>query len=505
MIGGGAGGLACAADLARQGVNVTLLERAENSGGKLRQLQVDGQGIDAGPTVFTMRWVFEGLFGDCGQSLDRVLTLDPIQVLARHAWASGGRLDLFADRQRSAEAIAAFASTAEAKRFIAFCETARAVYAALERPFIRSSRPTLGSLISDLGWRGSTALWRIGPFSNLWNALGRQFRDPRLQQLFGRYATYCGSSPLAAPATLMLVADVEMQGVWGVRGGMVALARALEQLASDCGATLRTRTEVTRILVENGRACGVQLADGETLRADTVVFNGDTQALASGLMGDAVRPAVAPIRANERSLSAMAWCIHARTEGFPLVRHNVFFDDDYPGEFRDIFQHQRLPRRGTAYLCAQDRNDDASAPSGRERMLLLVNAPANGDRHHYLPDENEPCHEHAMQLMRRCGLTIDTRRRAEVLTTPEQFAQLFPGTGGALYGPAGHSWMAAFHRPAAASPLPGLFLAGGSAHPGPGVPMATLSGRLAAATVMAHLDSTSRSRRVVISGGTSTH
>lgn len=503
VVGGGVGGLAAAADLARQGLDVTLLERSPTVGGKLRQVAAGGFGIDAGPTVFTMRWVFEGLFGDSGVRLEDELTLRPVEVLARHAWGRGGVLDLYADTDRSADAIGAFAGPAEARRYLSFCQQARDAYNTLEGPYIRAPRPSLQSMVADLGLRGSRVLFGLGPFSNLWSALARHFQDPRLRQLFGRYATYCGSSPFAAPATLMLVAHVETQGVWTVRGGMVEVGCALARLAERNGARIRTHAHVEAIEVQHGRVCGVRLAGGEVLPADSVVFNGDSQALARGLLGSGVQPAVDPIKPQQRSLSAMTWCMHATTRDFPLMHHNVFFDDDYSREFEDIFGHGQLPARATVYLCAQDRHDDDRALPEGERLLALVNAPAIGDLRNLDPEEIERCHANAMDLMRRCGLNLDCAPSRSVLTDPQGFEALFPATGGALYGEACHSWMASFRRPASWTRIPGLYLAGGSAHPGPGVPMATLSGRLAAATLMAHLDSTSRSAKVHISGGMS--
>ena len=506
VIGAGVGGLVSALLLACRGLQVTLVESAATPGGKMRRVLAGGAAVDAGPTVFTMRWVLEQIFQNAGASLQDHLALTPMQVLARHAWGADQRLDLFADAARSADAIAQFAGPAEARRFEAFCAQARKVYATLEGPYIRSERPSLLRMATDLGPRGLGVLAGLGPFATLWRSLARHFHDPRLRQLFGRYATYCGSSPFAAPATLMLVAQVEMDGVWAVEGGMLAVAQALAGLAQRRGATLRYGQPCEEVLVRNGRACGVRLKGGETISADSVVFNGDVAALPAGLLGAAARRAAAPVDPAARSLSAMTWAIHARTNGFPLVRHNVFFCADYAAEFRDIFQHRRLPRQGTVYVCAQDRDDTGAPPTdnGAERLLCLVNAPATGDRGAFEPSEIEPCEQTHFTLLQRCGLTIDRQAHNTLLTTPADFNTLFPATGGALYGQASRGWMDSFRRPSATSRLPGLYLAGGSVHPGPGVPMAALSGQLAAATLLAHLDSTSRWRRVVISGGMST-
>jgi 1-hydroxycarotenoid 3,4-desaturase len=507
VVGAGVGGLVAALLLAARGLDVTLVEAADGPGGKMRPVTVDGVRLDAGPTVFTMRWVFDELLAEVGSSLDELLSLAPLSVLARHAWRTDGtRLDLFADAARSADAIARFATPAEGRRFLAFCDEARRIYRRLEGPHIRAARPSFTRMVRDLGPGGLRDLAALGPFASLWRTLGRHFHDPRLRQLFGRYATYCGASPWLAPATLMLVAHVEQDGVWSVRGGMAALAQGLADLATARGVRLRYGQAVQRIDVDDGRASGVTLANGERLAADAVIFNGDADALAQGLLGEAAARHAPPRRdPAQRSLSAVTWALHAETEGFPLTRHNVFFDADYASEFSDVFARRRLPEHGTVYVCAQDRLDgDDAAPLGRERLLALVNAPADGDRHPFDDREVDPCETRCLALLQDCGLHLRISDRRQVLRrTPADFHRLFPASGGALYGPATHGWMALFRRPGAATALPGLFLAGGSVHPGPGVPMAAMSGRRAAATLLAHLASTSRSRRGATSGGTS--
>jgi 1-hydroxycarotenoid 3,4-desaturase len=504
VIGAGVGGLVTALELASRGLAVTVLERAAAPGGKLREVLAGGAPIDAGPTVFTMRWVFEEIFAAADASLDDHLTLRPASILARHAWNATDRLDLFADTQRSAEAIGALAGPAEARGFLAFCERSRRIYNTLERPFIRGGLPTPLTLVRGAGLRGLGDLWRIAPFETLWRALGEHFADPRLQQLFGRYATYSGSSPFLAPATLMLIAHVERDGVWLVDGGMHRLAVALAGLAAARGAAFRYGAEVAEVLTQGGRACGVRLADGERIAADAVVVNADAAAVAGGLFGAAASRAVAPVPAGERSLSALTWAMLAAADGFPLVRHNVFFSGDYPGEFRDLFTRKTLPATPTVYVCAQDRGDaGAAGPLAPQRLLCLVNAPPTGDGGQFSAREIEQCEARMLSRLAQCGLTVSREPANTVLTTPADFHRLFPATGGALYGQAVHGSMASFRRPGARSKLPMLFLAGGSTHPGAGVPMAALSGRLAASSVLTDLASTSVSRRTAMRGGMS--
>ncbi len=501
VVGAGIAGLVSALLLAQRGLQVTVVDAAAEPGGKIRRLMVDGAPIDSGPTVFTMKWIFDGILEAAGTRLDRELVTRPLPVLARHFWENGDALDLFADPAASFDAVARFAGLAEAERFRGFCAQAREVYDTLEGPFIRSASPTLMRMTGDLGLRGLSVLTRLGPMKSLWDVLARHFRDPRLQQLFGRYATYCGSSPWEAPATLMLIAQVEMDGVWAVEGGMHALAQMMARLGRERGVTFRWGARCERIETTGGRASGVRLEGGERLAADRVVFNGDIAALAGGLLGPEATRAATPV--GPRSLSAVTWSIHAPTEGLALDRHNVFFRGEYRSEFTDIFEAGRLPRQPTVYVCAQDRGEDGPQP-GAQRLLCLVNAPAVGGRGQITPEALAECESTTFSLLRHCGLSLSPQAHQVVRTSPDDFDRLFPATGGALYGQATHGWMSAFARSPSASAVPGLYLAGGSVHPGPGVPMAAMSGQLAAAAVMDSLASTSRWHPVATSGGMST-
>lgn len=483
VIGAGIGGLAAALDLAAAGAEVTVLERHAALGGKMRTACVGGRPIDVGPTVLTMRWVFDELFAHAGRALDAYARLRPAAMLARHVWdGDGAALELFGDVERSAAAIGAFASAADARAYRAFCLDCARVYRTLEASFLRRAQCGPWQLARTLGCSRGADLLALRPFRSLWRDLAQRFHDPRLRQLFARYATYCGSSPFAAPATLRLIAHVERSGVWLVDGGMVALAQALARRAGELGVRLRSRAAVRRIVVAAGRARGVELEDGERLDADAIVANVDCAALATGRLGDEVRAAVpAP---PSRSLSAVTWALTARADGMPLARHNVFFSADYRAEFDSLFARAELPRMPTIYVCAQDRDDAGAGGGASERLFLLVNAPAVGDGPAWNRAQLAALTVRVFDRLADCGLHLRPDGAQPVISTPHDFERLFPGTGGALYGMATHGWRAAFRRPGARTPIEGLFLAGGSVHPGPGVPMAALSGRIAAASVL---------------------
>jgi 1-hydroxycarotenoid 3,4-desaturase len=502
VIGAGVGGLVAAALLAARGCDVTLVEAMDGPGGKLRALDVGGAAIDAGPTVFTLRGIFEEVFAECGDALDNHLVARPAETLARHAWGEA-RLDLFSDPAASEAAIGTFAGAADARGFRAFRQEAARIFTALDRPFLRDTRINpLG-----LGWRMGVAGLRdyatLRPYTSLWRALGGYFRDPRLRQLFGRYATYCGSSPFRAPATLMLIAHVEAAGVWLIDGGMHALARALESLALRHGVRFRYGAPVREIAVAHGRAAGVVLMSGERIAADAVLCNADPAAIGAGRFGAAAARGVRAVPPPRRSLGAMVWLARGETRGFPLLRHNVFFSPGYRAEFAALGAGA-LAGAPSVYLCAQDRGDADGAPDGAERFQIIVNAPARGDGTRLSAMEIDRCTQAMRATLLRAGLSIDLPPPATRLLTPRDFEALCPSTGGALYGPASHGWAASFRRQASRTRIPGLYCAGGSTHPGAGLPMAALSGRLAVDCLLTDRASTSWWRRTAMPGGIST-
>ncbi|NVE94987.1 1-hydroxycarotenoid 3,4-desaturase CrtD [Altererythrobacter lutimaris] len=504
IIGAGIGGLVCAVSLALEGHEIDVFEKENGPGGKARRLPVGQSMVDAGPTVFTMRDVFDQLFERAGERLENQVTLSQAEVLARHAWDDKAQLDLFADQQRSEEAIGAFAGAKAAVEFRSFSADAARAYTVLEDTFMRATKPATPLALS----------WRIGPmrvadqlairpFSSLWNVIGNHFSDPRLQQLFGRYATYCGSSPFEAPGTLSLIAHLEQRGVWLIEGGIHALALALQRIGEKHGVRFHFNSSVDSIRATGDNLEGVVLANGDLAACDHIVSNCDPDALARGRFGKDAARAVRATPERERSLSALVWLAEAETDGFPLSHHNVIFSPDYIAEFQDIAE-SKPPSDPSIYVCALDREavPGVQSSSGRERLQIIVNAPANGDTHKYSSEETEQCTEAMMRSAQRCGLKLERPLPHELLT-PNAFEQLSPSTGGAIYGRASHGWAASFRRQGARTKIPWLYCAGGATHPGAGVPMAALSGLQAARSLMEDRASTPKFHPVATAGGTS--
>ncbi len=495
VIGAGIGGLATALPLAHRGFDVTILERHTVPGGKMRQVN----GVDAGPTVLTMLDVFEALFDDVGEALTDHVDLVPQDILARHWWPESGPLDLFPDRTRSAEAIKAFAGPKARSEFLSFAQRAARLFEGFSDPMMRQAEPSLTALTTHV-MKNPSLIRDMGVGQTLKRLLATSFTDPRLRQLFGRYATYVGGSPDRSPALLALVWDAEARGVWCVKGGMSALAKAIASLIQTKGGTIRTNATVKKINTAFGGVSGVTLTTGETLYADQIVFNGDPRALALGLLGQATAQTATITAKRPRSHSANVWSFASKPSDLPLVHHNVFFSDPGKNEFSEI-ERGYIPSSPTLYVCAEDRGQNAPTPQ-TERFEIIMNTPPLTQRAAQ-PEDYEICHTRTFPHLRRFGLNFSPEPGPDSLTTAKSFETLFPGSAGSLYGQSPHGMTAALERPTARTSIKGLYLAGGGTHPGAGIPMAALSGRHAAAAIMTDRTSISKSRKTVTPGGMS--
>lgn len=481
IIGAGVGGLTAAILLAARGAEVTVCEAAPLPGGKLRATTLGDMVLDAGPTLLTSRAVFEEIFAAGRSSLGAHLALSPVSVLGRHVWPDGSALDLHLDEARNEAAIGEFAGAAEARAYRAFAQRARQVHATLDRSFLRQARPTALGLAAEVGM---ARLMGISPFSALGQVLESSFKDARLRQLFGRYATYIGAAPPLAPATIMLVAEVEREGVWRVEGGVAQLAGAMARVAEGLGVALRCGARVASIEARSGRATGLRLADGEVIAADAVIANADVASLGAGNLGTLAAGAVEAVAPRRRSFSAVTWAMAARLGGREALHTNVIFPPPDAGEFTDLVYRGRIPPLSTLHLVAQDRAEGAPSPQGNERVLISMSAPARGDAAPMTQEALLRLTEMRFAQLANAGFEVHPDPERLEVTTPADFEHLYPGTGGALYGPAMHGWNAAFERPRATTRVPGLFLAGGGTHPGAGLAMSALSGRFAAEAVL---------------------
>lgn len=487
VVGAGVGGLATAIRLRSTGHKVTVLESHSWPGGKMRHVESTAGPIDAGPTVLTMRHVFDDLFRSSGVELEAYLQLEREPCLARHFWPDGSQLDLFDDRAKSINSIVQFAGARAGEEFEHFANEAEKLFTIFESPMMLCAEPsTIRLALAALST--PSIISSLLPKVTLARKLSRSFSERRLRQLFGRYATYVGGSPLQCPALLTLIWRAEEAGVWRVKGGLHKLANAMAQRLIDIGGELRLNSQVSRITTEGNAVQSVELSNGSTLAADTIVFAGDPRALATGLLGEEVT-SVAKIALHQpRSYSAHVWSFAARTDYHDLQHHNVFFAADPESEFVDLAASQ-TPIEPTIYVCAQDRGSKVSRPDGDERFEIILNAPAlrNGCGEE---EEYEQCRHLTFDTLAGFGLRFQPTPEECCLTSPKTFDALFPGSAGALYGQTPEGIASSLKRPRARTTIRGLYLAGGGVHPGAGVPTAALSGQHAAEVIEKDLAST---------------
>lgn len=502
VVGGGIGGLATAIRLLAGGRRVTVLERAAAPGGKMRQLTVGDRVFDGGPSVMTMPAELEALCAAAGVARADLLTLRPLAPLCRHFFTDGSVLDLFADEPVAAghpPAAAWARSTAEVRRvcgaqaaaqFDRFRHHAARIYAAVEQPFLRRAVPRNPlALPWTHEWGDLFRMRHMDTRRTLWRALTAQFDDPRLQVLFARYATYSGADPFLAPATLSVIAHVELAlGVYAVEGGMYRVAEALAALVRRLGGELRCGVDVERVELDakESRAVAVH-AGGERLVADDVIVNCDVAQLYARLCtGTRLAARHGPrIATLPPSLSAhLSLITAADAAALPLRHHNVFFSADYAAEFREL--PHGPPSDPTVYLCNPDWSQ------AEQRWFFLTNAPALPPdaatapaSAAWTPQQQAALRTRVAAQLARHGIELGRHARAEHTVTPRDFAALYPHSRGALYGAAASSRLAAFRRPQNRVPgVSNLYCVGGSTHPGAGVPMVMLSAQLVAAMIL---------------------
>jgi phytoene desaturase len=482
VVGAGIGGLSAAIRLAAAGRRVAVYEQNAAVGGKMGQLSQDGFRWDTGPSVITMRPVFQALFAAAGRRLEEYLTLLPVEPLTRYFYPDGKVLDATRDLARMAAQLEQLDAHA-VEGYLDFLAYAARLHRITGPVFIYNRPPTLRTFLSV----APADMIKVDPWLTMDQAIRRRVRSPHLRQLLGRFATYVGASPYLAPATLGVIAHVELTGgVWYPRGGIYAIADAMHRLAVELGVKIYVNTPVRQIETRDGQVTGLRLQDGAQLPVKTVLANVDVTTVYTHLLDPAVAPRrVVQLQRTDTSCSGFVLLLGVAGEHAQLAHHNIFFSAQYRREFDDIFNRGRAPQEPTVYVAITSKSDPTHAPQGCENWFVLVNAPALGPH----VDWSTQAHSYralVFDTLARFGLDIHHRVRSEVMLTPPDIARLTGAWRGALYGISSNQALNAFRRPHNRCPeVEGLYFAGGTTHPGGGVPMVALSGKVAAELILA--------------------
>lgn len=486
VIGAGVGGLACAALLARAGLDVTLFEKNARVGGKLGWLEIDGYTWDTGPSLLTMPHVFERLWQRLGRQLRDDLTLVPLPVTCRYRWPDGTCID----------EDAAFWQRPDVARFI---EYARGIYELSADLFLHRPPGDWWRGLSAQTLRALRHLPKIATRRTM-HAVAREFfgHDPHLVQLFDRFATYNGSSPFLTPAAFHIIPFVEAHfDGWYVRGGLFEIALALERICRAGGVRLCFDTEVRGAEIHRS---GVGAREQFTLCADPtaprgpfdfVVCNQDALSATMRFLpaAHAARFARTQLARQTPSTSAFLLFLGVARSYPQLAHHNIFFSSDYPQEFEQLFTHRTPADEPTIYVAVHSKADPLRAPPGCENWFVLVNAPAlsedgRTDWAAMAEAYGDTIIERLETTFGLSGLRAALRVRRHF--TPADFQTRDLAHAGSLYGFASHGIRAAFQRPPLQPRgLRNWFFVGGTTHPGGGLPLVCLSAEMVADKILA--------------------
>jgi phytoene desaturase len=513
IIGAGVGGLAAAIRAAAQTrlvgppMRITVLEKNARTGGKLNLWTAphpDRPGdrpfsFDTGPSLLTLPFVFQDLLASADIDIRTHLRLTRLDPVSRFVWADGSSFELKPDERAMIDEVRRFAPE-DAEGFAKLFAYGRHIWNLAGESFLSNSPEQM--IRGDGGFDPAGALraisvpFRIGMFRKYASVIDQHIRSPRLREVLYQYATYSGASPFAAPATLAVIPFCELHfGGWYPQGGMYAIAQALERVARDLGVEIRTSTQATRILTDRAsrrpRVCGVALADGTTLDADAVICNADVIWAYSNLVAHEDRPHLDDHTLKRIEPGGSGMCLLLGVEGtYPqLAHHTKFMPRDYQSDLRAMFESRTIPDDPCIYVCSSTRSDPTQAPAGCENLFVLVSAPPLVSEIDWTVEGPRYERQVIETLESRLGLT-DLSRRIVVRRriTPVDLESMYNANAGSIYGVSSNGMRNAFRRPPNKDPkIAGLFFAGGSTHPGGGLPLVTLSGKIAARYAMEYL------------------
>ena len=496
VIGGGLGGLAAACTLAARGHHVSLFDKNPWLGGKAAQLDQDGYRFDMAPTILTLPSVLKRIFAEAGKDIADYLDLVPLDPQWRCFYTDGSTLDLESDVQKMAAKLDAFASAkpGEGNRYKDFIAHSKHLDKISEDYFFWRS---VGSVKDTLDLKTSLKLSTLSDLRAL--RMGRSVagtirgyaKDHRVAQLLDHFTQYVGSSPDASPAVLCGIAHMQVnEGIWYPMGGTRAVPLALEKLARELGVEFHTGTPVAKILTDtSGAVSGLETARGETYRFDSIVSNSDAVRTFDELVGSPSARRRFNGKKYTAACSGVVLYLGLKNRYDHLLHHNFVFSENPEEEFRCIYQDGQPAPDPTAYVCAPAATEPGVAPPGGEALYVLVHTPYL--RHYHDWNRMFPAYRQTIldKLKSTAGLEdIESNITYESALTPQDIHDRYHVLNGAIYGLASHGkWFGAF-KPANRSPhVPGLYLGGGSAHPGPGMPMVLMSGWIAADSL--HADS----------------
>jgi len=488
VIGAGLGGLAAAVTLAARGYEIEVFEKNAWLGGKAAVLQEEGFRFDMGPTILIRPSVLRRVFAEAGRKLDDYLRMVRLDPQWRCFFDDGLVLDLEDNLQAMAGSLERL-KPGLGEGFLRFQELSEQLHAISEKFFFWKP---VGSMMDTFDWRGSFSISVLRDVMRmrLGRTVGGTIRefisDARVAQMLDHYTQYVGSSPDASPAILCAIGHMQSEeGIWYPMGGTRAVPEALVKLGRELGVRYRTGTEVERLVIETGKVSGLVTTAGESLKFDAVVSNEDAVRTYRELVGGDHAKRFEREREYEPACSGVVLYLGLKKRYEHLAHHCFVFSRDPAEEFHRIYDLGQPAPDPTCYLASTARTEAGTAPEGGDALYVLVHTPYLRQGHNW--GEMFPGYRQVIldKLKRTAGMPdLEERIVFERALTPQDIHERYKVLNGAIYGLSSHGrWTGAFKPSNRRRDLDGLFLAGGAAHPGPGMPMVLMSGWIAADAV----------------------
>jgi len=488
VIGGGLGGLAAACTLAARGHSVTLFERNSWVGGKAAVLENNGYRFDMGPTILTVPSVLHRIFAEANRKVEDYMELVRLDPQWRCFFQDGSRLDLIEDISKMGAVLNEFSGDdAAAGRYSDFMDWSKNLHRISEDYFFWKPIGGITDMFKAGGLMdldGLRDVIRMKMGKSVAQTIRGHIKDEKAAQMIDHFTQYVGSSPEASPAILCSIAHMQTsEGVWYPIGGTRAVPVALEKLGSELGVEFRTNTKIEKIQHGNGQVSGVVTDGGETFTFDRVVSNCDSVRTFNELIGGAEKNQFERKgKKHEPACSGVVLYLGLNKRYDHLLHHNFVFSRDPEEEFHAIYDQGIPAPDPTCYVCAPAVTEPAVAPEGGEALYVLVHTPYLRENHNW--EEMLPAYRETIlqKLRTTAGLEdIDERIVTEDTLTPQGINDRYHVLNGAIYGLASHGKFNGAFKPSNRRPeLKGLYLCGGAAHPGPGMPMVLMSGWIAA-------------------------
>ena len=476
LVGAGIAGIAAAIRLAVKGYRVNVYEGNAYPGGKLSSFDIDGYRFDAGPSLFTLPELVDDLFRLAGRNPADYFQYHKLPETCRYFYEDGTRFVADAEPEALARTIEKYLGE-PAENVLAHLRDSAVKYDVTERLFLHRSLHKLGTYFNRDALKGYRNLHKLDAFRSMSAANASRFEDPRVVQLFNRYATYNGSDPYQTPATMNIIPHLEYNiGAFFPKGGMVSITNSLVQLAGELGVTFHYNSPVEKLFTDGRRISGVKVK-GKMLTYDLVISNMDVVSTFRKLLPEARQPERVLRQPKSSSALIFYWGIKKQ---FPeLGLHNIFFSANYPAEFDYIFQQKTIGDDPTVYINITSKYEPADASAGGENWFVMVNAPAN-DGQNWDALITSTRQNILTKLSRHLGQDIEALIEAEDTLDPRLIESRTSSSQGALYGNSSNNRFAAFLRHANFSrQFKNLYFVGGSVHPGGGVPLCLLSAKIA--------------------------